>query len=160
VRFVATCVLTVSLCFQGANASPAQGSGAVTGKVKAAFFALSAVDVAALSRWYQEKLGFRVLLQSEFPDKKGKLAILEGDGTIIELVQTSEAKPRSVAEPYHLHGIFKVGMVVADLDGVYRELKKRNVPLVHDMMKATKEVPLRSFIVHDGEANLVQFFGK
>jgi hypothetical protein len=159
-QFVAICLLTISLWFQGASAPSAQNNVAVAGKATGAFFALSAADVAALSRWYQDKLGFRVLLQSEFPDRQSKLAILEGDGTIIELIQTREAKPRGVAEPYQLHGIFKVGMVVADLDGVYRELKKRNVPIVHDLMKATKEVPLRSFIVRDGEGNLIHFFGK
>jgi hypothetical protein len=51
-------------------------------------------------------------------------------------------------------------MVVADLDKVYSGLKERNVPIVHALMEATKEVPLRSFIVRDGEGNLLHFFGK
>lgn len=161
---IATCLLTIAFCFQGASAPPAQNNGAVVGKTSGAFFALSVADVAALSRWYQEKLGFRVLSQGEAPNKIAKFALLEGDGTIIELIQHSQAKERKVAapsivEPYQLHGIFKVGMVVADLDGVYRELKKRSVPIAYELMRA-KDVPMRSFSVRDGEGNLIQFFGQ
>jgi hypothetical protein len=163
-QFVAICLLTISLWFQGASAPSAQNNSAVAGKTTGAFFALSVADVAALSRWYQDKLGFRVLSQGEAPNKIAKFAILEGDGTIIELIQHSQAKARSVAapsitEPHQLHGIFKVGLVVADLDGVYRELKKRNVPIAYDLMR-TKDVPLRSFSVRDGEGNMIQFFGQ
>lgn len=50
-------------------------------------------------------------------------------------------------------------MVVADLDGVYRELKKRDAPIAYDLMQA-KDMPMRSFSVRDGEGNLIQFFGK
>ena len=163
-QYVATCLLTLALWFQGASTTATQNKGAVAGKTSGAFFALSVADVAALSRWYQEKLGFHVLAQGEAPNKIAKFAILEGDGTIIELIQHSQAKARSVAapsitEPYQLHGIFKVGLVVADLDGVYRELKQRAVPIAYDLMRA-KDVPLRSFSVRDGEGNLIQFFGQ
>ena len=163
-RFVTTCILTVSLFFQGGTAPLAQSDGAVMGKVSGAFFALSVADVAKLSRWYQEKLGFRALSQGESPNKIAKFAILEGAGTIIELIQHSQAKPRGGVAPsgshaYLIHGIFKVGMVVADLDGVYRELKKRDAPIAYDLMRA-KDVPMRSFSVRDGEGNLIQFFGK
>ncbi|HZS07860.1 MAG TPA: VOC family protein [Blastocatellia bacterium] len=163
-NFAGAWVLVISLLLQSPTAPPAAGGGTVAGRAGGVFFALSVADVASLSRWYQDKLGFRVLSQGEAPNKIAKFAILEGDGTIIELIQHSKAKARKVAAPttgdaYEIHGIFKVGMVVADLDGVYRELKRREVPIAYDLM-AAKDVPLRSFSVRDGEGNLIQFFGK
>jgi outer membrane protein assembly factor BamB len=144
--------------------STVKGSDAVAGKTTGTFFALSVADVVTLSRWYQEKLGFRVISQGEAPDKIAKFALLEGDGSIIELIQHSEGKPRRMAAPmtteaYQIHGIFKVGMVVSDLDSLYRELTQRDVPIAYDMRKA-RDFPMRSFSVRDGEGNLVQFFGK
>jgi hypothetical protein len=147
---------------QGATTGPT--GGAVTGAVSGSFFALSVADVASQSLWYQEKLGFHVLSQGEAPNKIAKFALLEGNGTIVELIQHSKAKPRAVAAPtvgsaHEIHGIFKVGMVVADIDAVYKGLKLRGVPIAYDLMP-TKDVPLRSFSVRDGEGNLLQFFGK
>lgn len=136
----------------------------VTGQPTGVFFALSVADVNTSSRWYQEKLGLRVISQGEAPNRIAKFALLEGDGTIIELIQHREAKPRAVVAPeakgaYQVHGIFKVGMVVKDIDGVYREIRKRGVPIAYDLMP-TKDVPMRSFSIRDAEGNMIQFFGK
>lgn len=98
-RFVTTCILTVSLFFQGGLAPLAQSDGAVIGKVSGAFFALSVADVAKLSRWYQEKLGFRALSQGESPNKIAKFAILEGAGTIIELIRTARPSCAAASRP-------------------------------------------------------------
>ena len=118
----------------------------------------------ALSRWYEEKLGFRVLSQGEAPNKIAKFAILEADGALIEMIQHREAKPLPVAAPevksaHQLHGIFKVGMVVRDIDEVYHEVKRSGVPIAYDLMPA-KDVPQRSFSISDAEGNMIQFFGK
>jgi len=162
--FARVSVLAISLLLQNSTAPRPTNDGTITGRASGVFFALSVADVESLSRWYQEKLGFRILSQGEAPNKIAKGAILEGDGTIIELIQHSKSKPRAVAAPstnnaYEIQGIFKVGMVVADLDGVYRELKRREVPIAYDLMQ-TKDVPMRSFSIRDREGNLIQFFGK
>jgi hypothetical protein len=120
--------------------------------------------VDTVCRWYQEKLGFRVVTQGEAPNKIGKFAILEGDGAIIEIVQHAQAKPRSsipidVKTPHFIHGIFKIGMVVKNLDAVYQEVRKRSVTIMHDLMSA-KDISLRTFIVLDIEGNMIQFFGE
>ena len=142
---------------------PANTPGTITGQSSGVFIALSVADVDKVSQWYQEKLGFRVLSAGEAPNKIAKFALLEGDGSIIEIIQHRQAKPRSAAgadvkNAHLLHGIFKVGMVVKDLDGVYREVQKRGVPIAYGLM-AAKDVPMRSFSVRDAEDNLIQFFG-
>ena len=133
-------------------------------KTTGAFFALSVADVDALSKWYQEKLGFKVLSSGEAPNKIAKFAILQTDGALIEMIQHRDAKPMAVVAPgvksaYQIHGIFKIGMLVEDLDALYSALKEKNVSIAYDLMPA-KDVPMRSFSVRDGEGNLVQFFGK
>jgi catechol 2,3-dioxygenase-like lactoylglutathione lyase family enzyme len=145
-------------------ALPLAAEPSVLGRSTGSFFALSVADVDAASRWYQDKLGFHVVSHGEAPDKVAKFAILEGDGTIVEMIQHRDARPLAVAAPsvkaaHQLHGIFKAGVVVENLDGVYRRIKERGVPIAYDLMPA-KDVPLRSFSIRDGEGNLIQFFGK
>lgn len=157
-------MLTTTLAQTTTKPVPGTTSGTITGRSSGAFFALSVNDVETVSRWYQEKLGFRVLSQGEAPNKIAKGVILEGDGTIIELIQHREAKPFSAVAPeakgaYQVHGIFKIGMVVEDIDVVYREIKKRGVPIAYDLVR-TKDVPMRSFSIRDVEGNMIQFFGK
>ena len=66
---------------------------------------------------------------------------LEGDGLIVELIQHDSARPLTTAgpaakEPLYIHGIFKVGVIVSDL-----------------------EKTLANAIVRDNAGNLIQFFG-
>lgn len=128
------------------------------------FIALSVADVAATSRWYHEKLGFRILKQGEAPNKIAKFAVLESEGNILEIVQHTQARPLSEVAPavkksHEIHGIFKVGFHVRNLDAVYKALKERGATIAYDIIQA-KDIDLRSFIIRDNAGNLVQFFGK
>jgi catechol-2,3-dioxygenase len=132
--------------------------------VQGAFFALSVADISVMKQWYQDNLGLKVLSSGEAPNQIAKFAILEGDGILIEMIQHSKAQSRKTAAPsvndaVQIHGIFKIGLLVGDLDAVYTGLKKRNITIAYDLMRA-KDVPMRSFSVRDPEGNLVQFFGK
>lgn len=147
----------------GASAKAAESSAVPYGRALGAFFALSVADVNATAAWYRDNLGFHVLRQGEAPNGIAKFALLEAEGTILELIAHRDAQPRSVAAPgfseaHKLHGIFKVGLNVTELDKVYRALKDRGIPIAYDLMPA-RDVPLRSFSVRDAEGNLVQFFG-
>jgi len=129
-----------------------------------AFFALSVANVETVSRWYRDFLKLRVMKSGEAPNGIAKFALLEGEGVLVELIQHREAKDRAVVAPsvkeeYQIHGIFKVGMIVEDLDGIFARTKAQHIPIAYDMMTA-KDIPLRSFSVRDPEGNLVQFFGR
>jgi catechol 2,3-dioxygenase-like lactoylglutathione lyase family enzyme len=135
----------------------------LAGKTLGAFFALSVADVDAMSAWYRDKLGFRIASHGEAPNKIAKFAILEAEGSILEMIQRSDAKPLAKAVPgakgaYEVHGIFKAGFHVADLDAVHKRVKERGIPVAYDLMPA-KDVDLRSFTIRDPEGNLIQFFG-
>jgi hypothetical protein len=162
VDIFASFLLSVSLALQATPAAPPAGNKVPVSE--GTFFALSVADSAAMAQWYQEKLGLRILSSGEAPNKIAKFALLEGKGILIELIQHSKASARSVVapsvtDPYQIHGIFKVGLIVSNLDEVYAGLKRQNVPIAYDLMPA-KDVPMRSFSVRDPEGNLLQFFGR
>jgi catechol 2,3-dioxygenase-like lactoylglutathione lyase family enzyme len=164
---------TTLLCTQvgtqvGAKPAAGEETGApppsLVHEAQGTFIALSVADVAATSRWYHEKLGFRIVKQGEAPNKIAKFALLESEGHILEIVQHTQARPLAEVAPavkkaHEVHGIFKVGFHVRNLDAVYKAIKERGVAIAYDIIPA-KDIDLRTFIIRDNAGNLVQFFGK
>ena len=58
-----------------------------------AFFALSVPDAEASAAWYQKHLGFQVISKGEAPNKIARGILLQGNGSLLEIVQPSKAKP-------------------------------------------------------------------
>ena len=59
---------------------------------------------------------------------------------MIELLQLPDAKPREEAAPgttaaHQVHGFFKGGFVVKDIDDVYARLKRLNVKFEYELGK-------------------------
>jgi hypothetical protein len=163
VNLIALIVVSATLALQS-NSQPYVQGNSQTAAVEGAFFGLSVANVDTVSRWYQDNLGLKVISNGEAPNRIAKFAILEGNGVLIEIIQHSKAQARKSIDPtindaVQLHGIFKLGMLVRDIDAVYAGLKKREIVIAYDLMRA-KDVPMRSFAVRDPEGNLVQFFGK
>ena len=125
-----------------------------------AFAAISVPDAAATSRWYQEALGFRVLVEGASPDGRIHFALLDHDGTELEIVQRVDAAPAPAGPDasFH-HGIFKLGFVVTDLEALEARLRARGVAFNHGIVKPTGN-PLRTFAVRDNAGNVVQIFGR
>jgi catechol 2,3-dioxygenase-like lactoylglutathione lyase family enzyme len=84
-----------------------------------AFFGVSVPDLEASARWYEEKLGLKVVMRA--PKANGSAAtVLEGDGLIVELIQRDGARPWNAVSTETnrtlVHGLFKTGVIVADFD--------------------------------------------
>lgn len=157
-------LLIFVLIFVSASNFYAQSTAATTEKAKGVFFALSVKDVESAGKWYREKLGFRLIKSGEAPNKIAKFALLETEGAVIELIQHRDAKPApaetAANKNAHLvHGIFKIGLIVDDLDALYRSLKEKGIEIAYELT-AAKDIALRTFTVRDAESNLLQFFGK
>ena len=133
--------------------------------VQGGFIALSVANVDARAKWYSDTFDLTVVKsRSESPDKKSIATILSGHGLIVELIQHVEAKPLSAAAPgltrsYQVHGIFKAGIVVSDLDASLRELEARHVDIAFRPF-TDDALGVRSFAIRDNAGNFVQFFGK
>ena len=131
--------------------------------VTGAFWALSVADLAASRNWYAEKFGLEITL--DIPEPSGvSVAVLEGSGLIVELLQHATARPLALAAPgvtdvQSVHGIVKVGLIVKDFDGVVAELRMRGVEIAYGPVPAANG-QRANVIVRDNSGNLIQFFGE
>ena len=119
-----------------------------------AFFALSVANLEESSRWYREKLGLDVVLQV---DQGTAVTVLEGEGLTVELIHDPAAHPAS-GQPGSIHGLFKAGFVVKDLDKTLEALRARGVEVAFGPFPA-KDGQRANAIVRDNAGNLIQIFG-
>ena len=154
-------LLLLSLMIGGDTLS--QSNGTTYLKATGAFFALSVKDVEASSAWYSEKLGLK--LTTNLP-KQGKtsVAILEGGSLIVELIQNDDALPLNVVAPsvtdnILVHGIFKAGVIVDDLDKLVAVFKQRGVEIAFGPFPSRPD-QRSNVIIKDNSGNLIQSFGK
>ncbi len=125
-----------------------------------AFAALSVADLDRVLPFYRDTLGFHVFSEGTPPDRPLiKFALLERGNALIEIVQLPDAKPRPEGSPALMHGFFKSGFVIDDIDAEYARLKGLNVTFAFELGQPPNG-PYRIFGVRDPEGNLVQFFGK
>jgi catechol-2,3-dioxygenase len=149
------------LCLTFPLLAPGQSSEAANEPTlfvtKGAFFALSVADIGASAHWYAEKLGLKVVMRAPKKDKVA-VTVLAGGGLIVELIQNDDAVPLR-KEAHLVHGIFKSGLIVDDLDKTLTALKSRNVEIAFGPFPA-KANAMSNFIIADNAGNLIQFFGK
>src|SRR3954466_7311243 len=122
------------------------------------FFALSVADAATEARWYQEILGLKVLRDFRPPGTAIHVVLLQSDAVRVERLQHGDAKPLAQApDRYLVHGLFKVGFTVPDLDATVRALKAKGVAFPYDLTK-DPATGLRFAICKDAEGNEIQIF--
>ena len=131
--------------------------------VTGAFFALSVADVASSSRWYSEKLGLEVVMEVPRADGQPGVIVLEGGGLIVELIEHDQARPLSGLDPGRdarlVHGVFKVGFVVADFDETMARLRDRGVEIAYGPFPESAG-QRANVLIRDNAGNLIQIFGE
>jgi catechol 2,3-dioxygenase-like lactoylglutathione lyase family enzyme len=158
---ITLCLLLPMLALAQATAQPTSSPAPFS--ARGAFFALSVADVQASVRWYTEKLNLAVVMEQ--PKRDGAaVAILEGHGLIVELVELDAASPLGVAAPkaagpFQIHGVFKAGVIVDDFDRLVAMIKTRNVEIAHGPFPA-RNGQRANVIVRDNAGNLIQFFAR
>ncbi len=128
-----------------------------------AFVAISVQDLDASTRWYVEKLGLDVLKRATAPDNSAAVAVLQANGLTVELVWFASAVPLSKLRPerqgsHEVHGIFKSGVFVTNLDSSFAELKSRDVVFAFEPF-FDSSMQCRMFAIRDNNGNILQFFG-
>lgn len=140
--------------------NPQRAPKAAIVATRGAFFAVSVADLEASSRWYSEKLGLEIVL--EVPANGGTaVMVLEGGGLIVELVRHDDAVPSAceATDPALCHGVFKVGVLVKDLDNTLDKLAARGVPVAFGPFPAQSNQRANA-IIRDNAGNLIQLFEK
>jgi hypothetical protein len=87
-----------------------------------------------------------------------------GNGLSVELVWFADAASLSQIAPdlngnHKVHGIFKSGIFVDDLDQAWEQLKSRQVAVAFGPF-FDKAMQCRMFAIRDNNGNIVQFLGK
>src|SRR5262249_18608443 len=95
--------------------------------VTGSLVALSTPDISASAHWYEDKLGFRLVKDGPM-GKDLHFALLRSGENIVELIHNPEARPLAKAvpgikDPFEVHGIFKLGFTIRNLDTVFADLK-------------------------------------
>ncbi len=129
-----------------------------------AFLAISVANLDTMVSWYRDCLGFSVYYSGTIPESGIRAALLQHGNALVELLQIPKAKPRTEVAPSttdasHIHGFFKSGFVVQDIDAAYRRAQTIPNLLAYKLAKPGNG-PYRTFGVRDPEGNLVQFFGR
>jgi catechol 2,3-dioxygenase-like lactoylglutathione lyase family enzyme len=133
-------------------------------RVTGSFLAVSVPNLQASAKWYSENLGLSVVKQATSPDKKAAVTILQGNGLSVELVWFADAVSLSTIAPeitgnHQVHGIFKAGILVDDLDSMLAHLKSRDVTMAFEPF-FDASLQCRMFAIRDNNGNILQFFGK
>ena len=122
--------------------------------ISGAFFALSVANIEESARWYADKLGLEIVLQVT---QGTAVTVLEGEGLTVELIHDPAARPAS-GSPGSVHGFFKAGFAVKDLDRTLQELTTRGVEIAFGPYPA-KDGQRANVILRDNAGNLIQVFG-
>ena len=142
--------------------APAATAPAQAERATGAFIALSVPDLEASVGWYSDMFGLRVLSRPVANDTV-KVAILEGDGLVVELIQHVDSRPLRTLAPQAsgqlpVHGPFKSGFIVADFDATLARLRARGAEIAFGPFPAAKG-QRANLILRDNAGNLVQVFG-
>ncbi len=119
-----------------------------------AFFAVSVPNLAESAAWYSEKLGLAVTFETH---SGIDVTVLEGGGLVVELIRDPAARPSGVARPELLHGVFKAGFLVRNLDKTVEELRARGVEIAFGPFPA-RDNQRANLIIRDNAGNLIQLF--
>ncbi|MCH9647838.1 MAG: VOC family protein [Deltaproteobacteria bacterium] len=126
------------------------------------FFALSVADVEASEAWYRRVLGFESVRRIGAEGDAFRIHLLRRDGAFVELVQSGaarsfEAQVPTLKKRHQVHGVFKVGFLVASLDDALARLERLEVPLRGKVITEA-DGSLRSLQVEDPDGNVIQIF--
>lgn len=128
------------------------------------FLALSVANLDTMVAWYRDSLGFVLHSTSTNPKRAMRFAVLQCGDALIEILQAADAQARSILAPgtkdaYQIHGFFKSGFVVKNIDSTYQRFQSMGIRLAYKLVTPS-DGPYRTFGVRDPEGNLLQFFGR
>lgn len=126
------------------------------------FAAISVADVGVSAAWYSRVLGFETLNTMSLPEEAGRIVLLGRPDAFLELVEHRDARSPEALEPpvtrrFHLHGPFKIGFLVDDLDATIKRLAALEVPL-RGRVVTERDGSFRSLQVEDPDGVVIQLF--
>lgn len=126
------------------------------------FTALSVDDADASAAWYGKVFGFEVVREVDLDEREIKIRLLRGPAGFLELVEQGSARSLSEVAPdlgrrHQLHGVFKTGFLVPDLDAAMERLTALGVS-VRGQVVTEADGSYRSVQIVDPDDNVLQLF--
>lgn len=125
------------------------------------FPAIVVNDLGISVAWYKSLFGLKVKTESADITSGYKVAILESENMMIELMELRGSLPREQLlagkpEGTQIQGLFKIGFKVPNVDACLKRLSQLHieVPQVWEDKTSKK----RNFLIKDPDGNLIQFF--
>lgn len=131
-------------------------------ELRASFFAIIVEDMDSSLLWYQEKMGFSLLNNTDLPQRSLRQANLQKNLIHLELIELGSAIKPSEALPdfspkSKLTGFFKVGFSVPNFDEWLRHLDEVKIEWQGKVVRDPKSKK-RMLIIQDPDGNRLQFF--
>lgn len=122
-----------------------------------AFFAIVVTDLDSSIRWYESKLGLRLIKEGKAPKVPAETAVLGGHNVFVELIHHDGKSLSRLDNEASVPRLIKAGMVVGqkDFDAMAVYLQKTGIETA---IFEDKEMRVRSFLVRDNDGNILQFF--
>lgn len=121
---------------------------------------LSVANIADVSKWYRDVLGFQIENTKEYPEFGTRLAFLRHGAFRVELIQDEKAVavPIRSDPPSHtgILGASQFAFEVADIDTAYATLQRRGAAFAWELQRYP-DLGVAFFFVRDPEGNLIQF---
>jgi catechol 2,3-dioxygenase-like lactoylglutathione lyase family enzyme len=145
-----------------AQATEEVRSGAALHSARPFFLAFSVRDVEASRVWYERVLGFADVRSIDMEERGARVRLMSREGAFLELVELSTASAMSDLTPplekrQHIHGVFKVGFEVEDLDEAIAHLEALEVAL-RGILFTESDGSMRSAQILDPDGNIIQLF--
>lgn len=141
-----------------------QTNGAPLGLRSPQFLAISVADVELATVWYSRTFSLAVLKDVPAKDSQAHTRLLHSSELIVELSQHATAKPlREYAgaptPTFLVHGFFKAGMFVENLEKSVELLRQRGVTGM-GAVQADPSLGLRWVLFRDNSGNFIQLLEK
>lgn len=126
------------------------------------FAAISVADVDASADWYRRVFGLEVVRRTDLSERGIRIRLLRSEHAFLELVENAEARAAAEIDPafekpYLVHGPFKLGFLVDQLEVTVERLKGLGVPL-RGRVVTEADGSLRSVQIEDPDGNILQLF--
>ena len=138
--------------------SAQRDTATVVVRTTGSFFAVSVGSMQATQAWYEHTLGLRVALRPP-PSSGVSAVILEGDGLMVELIESERSAPAQGNDPITRQGLFKVGVIVENYEAVLQRLREQGVAFAFGPFPAGNG-QRANFAVRDPSGTLLQFFAR
>ncbi len=126
------------------------------------FAALSVADAEASADWYGRVFGYTIHRSIDVPERGVRIRLMHAERGFVELIELESAVPLDERLPdlngrYQVHGIFKIGVRVADLDLAIERLEELGVALRGEVI-TEEDGSMRFAQVEDLDGNIIQIF--